>query len=293
LAGVMIVLGGIALTVGLLAIGLAARATGDPVDAVRRGLRRVQEGDLNITVPVYDGTQLGQLQVGFNRMVDGLAERERMREALGIYLDPDVAERVVSEGTRLEGDEVEVTIMFVDVRNFTGFSEGRSAAEVVAALNRLFGRIVPVVHRHGGRVDKFVGDGLLAVFGAPRKLPDHADRALAAAVAVTEAVGAEELDIGIGLNSGLVVAGNIGGGGRLEFAVIGDAVNTAARVEQSTRLTGDVILLAQATKDLLRRPWPDLEQRPGVALKGKTVPVALFAYTAAANLRSAPQRGQA
>lgn len=273
----IVVLGAIALTVGLVAISMAARATADPVEAVRRGLRTIQEGSLDVAVPVYDGTQLGQLQLGFNRMVAGLAERERIREALGIYLDPDVAQRVVSEGTRLEGEEVDVTVMFIDVRGFTTFAEGRPAHEVVATLNRLFSRMVPPIHEHGGRVDKFIGDGLLAVFGAPRRLPCHADEALAAAVEIAESPGIE-LPIGIGLNSGTVVAGNVGGAGRLEFSVIGDVVNTAARVEAATRVTGDVILLAEPTRDLLKRTWPPLTERREVELKGKANRVRLYAY---------------
>jgi len=289
LAVVMVVLGAIALTVGLLAISLASRATADPVDAVRHGLRRVEQGDLGVAVPVYDGTQLGQLQLGFNRMVGGLAERERIREALGTYLDPDVAARVVTEGIGLEGEEVDVTVMFVDVRNFTTFAEGRSASEVVAVLNRLFSRIVPLIHAEGGRVDKFIGDGLLAVFGAPRRLADHADRALAAAIAIAEGPQ-DELEVGVGLNSGRVVAGNIGGAGRLEFSVIGDVVNTAARVEELTRSTGDTILLSEMTRMLLKRPWPGLAERRQVPLKGKAEPVGIYAYETEADDRSAPSR---
>lgn len=193
LATVTVVLGAVGLTVGLLAISLAARATADPVDAVRHGLSRVQGGYLDVAVPVYDGTQLGQLQLGFNRMVAGLAERERIREALGIYLDPDVAAR-----------------------------------------------------------------------------------ALSAAVAIAEV--ADELKAGVGLNSGSVVAGNIGGAGRLEFSVIGDVVNTAARVEASTRQTGDVILISEATRSRLSRPWPALAGRHEVRLEGKVQPVRLYAY---------------
>ena len=289
LAVVMVVLGAVALTVGLLAISLAARATADPVDAVRHGLSRVQEGRLDTAVPVYDGTQLGQLQLGFNHMVAGLAERERIREALGIYLDPDVAARVVEEGMNLEGEEVDVTVMFVDVRNFTSFAENRSASEVVAVLNRLFGRIVPLIHAEGGRVDKFIGDGLLAVFGAPRRFADHADRALAAAVAIADGAGAGDgLRVGVGLNSGRVVAGNIGGAGRLEFSVIGDVVNTAARVEAATRLTGDVILLSEATRSVLTRPWPRISGRHEVELKGKARPVRLYAYETGADAGARP-----
>jgi adenylate cyclase len=152
---------------------------------------------------------------------------------------------------------------------------------VVATLNRLFERIVPIVHAHGGHVDKYVGDGLLAVFGAPRRHEDHAERALAASLEIAATVDEQsekQLSIGIGLNSGLVVAGNVGGAGRLEFSVIGDAVNVAARVEAATRITGDVVLVSAQTAALL----PDeakvsLQERPAVPLKGKAEPISLYA----------------
>jgi adenylate cyclase len=238
----------------------------------------VQRGEFDLRVPVYDGTQIGQLQLGFNDMVSGLAERERIRKAFGTYVDPDVAEHILHEGTSLEGEEVEVTMMFIDVRNFTGFAERNPAPSVVAAINALFEQIVPIIHAHGGRVDKFIGDGLLAVFGAPRRQSDHADQALAAALEIERRVrSAEGLTIGIGLNSGPVVAGNIGGAGRLEFSVIGDPVNVAARVEAATRTTGDTILLAERTKELLSAPHPQLVERSDVELKGKRERVRVYA----------------
>jgi len=276
----MVVLGGVGIVVGLLAVTLAARATAAPVESVRRSLERVQRGNFDVHSPVYDGTQIGQLQLGFNQMVEGLAERERLRETFGAYVDPDVAQRILEEGTSLEGEEVEVTIMFVDVRDFTSFAERTPAPEVVAAINRLFECIVPIIHEHGGRVDKFVGDGLLAVFGAPRRLEDHADQALAAALEIERKVragDAGELEIGIGLNSGPVVAGNVGGSGRLEFSVIGDPVNVAARVEAATRQTGDTVLIAERTKELLKDTDARLVEREGAELKGKTEPVRLYA----------------
>lgn len=273
----MVSLGSVALTVGLLAIGVAARATADPADSVRRALERVQAGDLDVRVPVYDGTQMGRLQLGFNRMVAGLVERERIRDAFGVYVDPDVAERILREGTHLDGELVEVTVMFVDIRDFTGFAEHRPATEVVAAINRLFDRIVPVIHAHGGRVDSFIGDGLLAVFGAPRRQADHADQALAAALEIAAALRRQPLRVGIGCNSGPVVAGTVGGAGRYEFSVIGDVVNTAARVEEATRRTGDVILLAGRTRELLQAEPVPLEPRPGVELKGKRQATVLYA----------------
>jgi adenylate cyclase len=278
----MVVLGGIGIAVGLLAVTLAARTTADPIDSVRRGLAKVQTGDLDVRVPVYDVSQIGQLQLGFNQMVAGLAERERIREAFGTYLDHDVAEHILKEGTDLAGEEVEVTIMFIDVRDFTGFSEQTPARDVVAALNRLFERIVPTIHEHGGRVDKFVGDGLMSVFGAPNRQPDHADQAFRAALEIERTVApGHELQIGIGLNSGTVVAGNIGGAGRLEFGVIGDAVNVAARVEAATRQTRDALLISGSTKRLLSDDHPELVEREGVELKGKTESVRLYALAAA------------
>jgi adenylate cyclase len=253
-----------------------------PINDLVQAAGRVERGDLETDVAVTTSDEVGRLGQAFNKMVAGLAERERIRTALGTYLDPEVAEHVLKEGTALEGEQVEVTVMFVDVRDFTGFAERAEAPEVVATLNRLFELIVPIVREHGGHVDKFVGDGLLAVFGAPRRQQDHAQEALAAACQMAEAVDEElgdQLRIGIGLNSGEVVAGNVGGGGRFDFSVIGDVVNVAARVEAATRQTGDTILIAERTKQLLDREEVRLEPRPGVELKGKREAVALYAVS--------------
>ncbi len=291
-----VVLGGTGIAVGLLATALAARTTADPIASVRRALGRVQRGDFDVTVPVYDGSQIGQLQQGFNAMVAGLAERERIKEAFGTYVDPDVAAHILEEGIDMAGEEVEVTLMFLDARNFTGFSERTPAREVVGAINRLFERVVPIIHAHGGRVDKYVGDGLLAVFGAPRRQPNHADEALAAALEIAGALSHsdgdagkeghgeqdEVLEIGIGLSSGTVVAGNVGGDGRFEFTVIGDAVNVASRVEAATRETGDSLLVAERTVSLLQHPDVELVERTGIELKGKRETVPVYAPEAGA-----------
>jgi adenylate cyclase len=215
-------------------------------------------------------------------MVAGLRERERIREAFGTYVDPEVAEHILENADAARGEEADVTVLFCDVRDFTGFAERSPPREVVSTLNSLFELAVPIVHKHGGHVDKFIGDGLLAVFGAPRPAADHADRALAAALEVCDAVPRElgdKLAIGVGLNSGRVISGSIGGAGRLDYSVIGDPVNVAARVEAATRETGDAILLSESTKDLLRDDY-ELSERPGIALKGKSEPVTLYAPAA-------------
>lgn len=282
----IISLGGIALVAGLLAVSLAARATADPIDAVTDGLDIVQRGGLDVRVPVYDGTQIGRLQLGFNRMTEGLVEREQIRSALGTYVDDDVAERIVEQGTHLSAEEVEVTVMFVDVRDFTAYAEGRDPNAVVARVNRLFEAAIPIIHGHGGYVDKFIGDGLMAVFGAPRDLPGHADAALKAAVGIAQVAEHRlEIPIGIGLNSGRVVAGNVGGSGRLEYSVIGDPVNVAARIEEATRRSGERILLSAATKALLRDGHARLEPRGPVQMKGKSDPVEVYAVATGTSRR--------
>jgi adenylate cyclase len=274
------------LALGARAMSIAGRSLVDPIDAVRAGQRRVQAGDLTTEIPVYDGSEVGLLQAGFNQMTAGLRDRERIREAFGTYLDREVAEHILKAGTSLTGEEVEVTAMFVDIRDFTGFAERASASDVVATINGLFEAIVPIIHAHGGHVDKFVGDGLLAVFGAPRRQPDHADEAVAAALEIA-AASVDQVSVGIGLNSGPVIAGNVGGGGRLEFSVIGDTVNVAARVEAATRMTGDIVLISEHTRALLSgEAAAALDERAAVELKGKSEMVALYAPTASLAARS-------
>ncbi|MCW3017635.1 MAG: adenylate/guanylate cyclase with integral rane sensor [Solirubrobacterales bacterium] len=274
---------GVAFTISLELTLLLANSILQPLRQLRRGTEAVAAGDLTVRVPVVGSDEAGRLATSFNSMVAGLQERERLHEAFGAYVDPRLAERVLAEGTQLAGEEVHVTVLFVDIRDFTAFAERAGAAEVVGQLNDFYGLVVPALARHGGHANKFVGDGLLAVFGAPDHLQDHADRAVAAAIEVVQRVRERfggALRIGIGINSGPVVAGTIGGGGRVEFTVIGDAVNTASRVESVTRETGDDILITEATRCLLTRDFGGFVERPTVELKGKTERVRIYAPAA-------------
>jgi adenylate cyclase len=262
-----------------LSLVLADAVSGQVID-LRDATRRLGAGDLGVRVPVVSTDETGELAAAFNAMVAGLGERERLREAFGTFVNPALTERILAEGTDLRGEEVEASILFLDVRGFTQFAERAAAQEVVACLNELYEAVVPVIERHGGHANKFFGDGLLAVFGAPERHADHADRAVAAAreiaQLVREGVGGE-LRVGLGVNSGRVVVGTIGGGGRRDFTVIGDPVNTAARVEAATRLTGDDILITETTLRSLSPPGADFEERPSVPLKGKAATVRLYA----------------
>lgn len=267
----------VSLTVSLELTLLMSRSILEPIQDLQTATRRVAEGDFTARVPVVSGDETGQLAESFNEMVAGLRERERLRDAFGTFVDPDLVDRV-AEGRELGAEELEVTVLFLDIRDFTAFASRASAREVVEYLNGFYDLVVPILGRHGGHVDKFVGDGLLAVFGAPVPRPDHADRGVAAAVEVAARVRTEygeRLRIGVGVNSGPVVAGTVGGGGRLEFTVVGDPVNTAARVEETTRHTGDDVLVTEATVTRMQSPWP-MQPRGSVRLRGKPDEVQLF-----------------
>jgi adenylate cyclase len=241
---------GVATTISLELTVLFAKSIVRPIADLQRATEAVREGRYDVSVPVTTGDELGELAASFNQMVEGLAERERLREAFGTYLDKSVAEYILSEGFSEEGEEAEVSILVCDVRDFTSFAARADAKEVVMRLNALFAVVVPIVNRHGGHVDKFVGDGLLAMFGAPEPFPDHGDRAVRAACEMARVVNSEDepgFRIGIGVNSGRVVAGSIGGAGRLNFSIIGDAVNVAARVESATRELDEELLITEAT----------------------------------------------
>jgi adenylate cyclase len=281
--GAVLVLSALALTAGLAAMLFAARSVADPLRSMRDGLAQVEAGELQTQLTVDDGSEVGLLQAGFNRMTAGLAEREQLRDAFGAFVDPTLTERVLRDGTDLAGEEVELSLLFMDVREFTAFSERAAAREVVSMLNELYGIVVPAIHEHGGHANKFIADGLLAVFGAPERLPDHADRAVAAGLHIVRAVNgryAGELRVGVGINTGTAVVGTIGGGGRLDFTVIGDAVNTAARVEAATRQTDDDLLITDATLAQLSSPDGEWVERPEIPLKGKSETVRLFAPAA-------------
>lgn len=252
----------------------------EPIETLRRGIEEVRSGDFAVRLPLVASDELGELALAFNQMVDGLRERDRLRDVFATYMDKEVARIVLEDQIPVNGFEIDVSIIFCDVRGFTAYAEGASPSDVIASLNLVFSAIVPVVERYGGHVDKFIGDGMLAIFGAPEEYADHADRALAAAleIAVNARATPTALSVGVGINSGSIVAGTVGGGGRLNFTVVGDAVNVAARVEAATRQTGDDVLLTSATRQALTRPAL-LVPRGAIQLKGKADPVALFAAT--------------
>jgi adenylate cyclase len=278
-----LVIGGV-LTIGFslpIFVGAAFSPSLQPIRDLAKGTERVAAGDYCHRLPVVQDDDLGALAASFNRMQAGLVERQRLQSAFGTYVDPALAARLLEQGDDVfSGERREVTVMFVDIRDFTPFAEAHTAEDTVARLNALFEIVVPAVVEAGGHVNKFLGDGALAVFGAPNDLADHADAAVGAAVLIHRLVAERfggALRIGIGINTGPVIAGTIGGGGKLEFTLIGDTVNVAARVEELTKTTRDTILLTHQTVDAMVSGLSGLTDRGSHAFKGKSATVQVFA----------------
>ncbi len=254
------------------------------VQDFQEATERIQRGDYSQAVPVVAADEFGDLAVAFNQMQTGLRERESLMAAFGSYVDPALAQRLLDQGSSVfEGEDVEVSVFFADVRGFTTYAESVNAPVAVQRLNDLFEIVVPIIRDNGGHANHYLGDGLLAVFGAPNPLPDHADRAVAAAIGVQRAVTlafGETLEVGIGVNTGRVIAGTIGGAGRLEFTVIGDVVNVASRLERMTRNTGDAILVTEATMAALVTPLACTTDRGVVDVRGRSQQQRLYAVDA-------------
>ena len=249
LAVTMIALGGIGLVFGAVAAFLAAFATTHPIRSIANGLRRVRQGDLDVVVPVWDTTEMGLLQAGFNDMVAGLRERERIRDLFGRQVGEEVVEHALSDEIRLGGEVREVTVLFVDIAGSTTLAVERAPEEVVSLLNRFFGVVVEVVEECGGWINKFEGDAALAIFGAPIDLDDAPRCALKAARTLHKRLCDEvpELRAGIGVASGRAVAGNIGAEHRFEYTVIGDPVNEAARLTDLAKSRHPPVLASALT----------------------------------------------
>ncbi|NLU81606.1 adenylate/guanylate cyclase domain-containing protein [Rhodococcus sp. HNM0569] len=249
LAVAILALGGVILLVGLLLVVVSVRATTAPLRSVQRAMQQVERGDLDTAVVVYDATELGVLQNGFNRMAEGLRERERIRDLFGRHVGHEVARNAVERNPELGGEERDVAVLFVDIVGSTRLAAQNSPAAVVDLLNRFFLVVVDEIDRRRGFVNKFEGDGALAVFGAPNTMPDPAGSALAAGRAIRDRLARDvpECTAGIGIAAGRAVAGNVGAHQRFEYTVIGDPVNEAARLcEQAKSVPGHLVASSRA-----------------------------------------------
>ncbi|MEV6134812.1 adenylate/guanylate cyclase domain-containing protein [Nocardia sp. NPDC051990] len=242
-----ICLSGVGIGVGALATAFLARSVATPMRTLRRALDRITKGELDVRVQVGSTSEIGRLENSVNELAANLRERERMRDVFGRHVGTEVAERALAGGVDLTGDVREVSALFVDVTGSVELSSGLTPHDFVAKLNRLLAIVVAATEENNGLVNKFEGDAALCIFGAPITLRDNATPALRAARRIRDEVTATgELDIGIGVARGRVFAGDIGSDTRLEYTVIGDAVNAAARLTTAAKPVPRRILVSGA-----------------------------------------------
>ena len=278
LARAILFLGGLGMVVGLILTWINTRAMVAPIRTVTNAMRAVRHGDLDHEVIVFDGTELGLLQAGFNRMVHDVRERQRIRDLFGRHVGEDVAQAALNREIELGGEVRDVAVLFVDLVGSTAMAAERPPTEVVDVLNRFFDVVVAEVHAHGGFVNKFEGDAALAIFGAPENVPDAPGRALAAARVMAARLHAEVPDAlaGIGVSAGPAVAGNVGAADRFEYTVIGDPVNEAARLTEEAKKTDGLVVAAmravEAASPAEAAQWRSLHE---VHLRGRREPTLL------------------
>lgn len=267
-----------ALVIGLAGNVLSAMAISDPLRQLRWALGEVQRGNYNAHMQIYDATELGLLQSGFNDMVRELSERQRMRDLFGRYVGEDVARRALERGTELGGEERDVAVLFIDLVGSTQLAATRPPAEVVVLLNEFFRVVVDTVLKHGGFVNKFQGDAALCIFGAPIEHPDASGAALASARELHDELVTvlDQTEFGIGVSAGRAIAGHIGALARFEYTVIGDPVNEAARLTELAKTEpGHVLASAIAVSGALDAEALCWKVGEIVELRGRVAPTQL------------------
>jgi adenylate cyclase len=298
-----------AAAVALLALGVFAgmifvALLVDPLKRLRHGVEQMSAGNVMVRVPPTSHDEVGELTRAFNEMGDSLAQKQRVQNAFGRYVNAYVLSQLL-EGTESEeqaGIEREVTILFADIRRFTRLSEGMKAPDVVALLNEVFQLVSDRILEQGGTIDKFIGDSVMAYFGAPVPHPDHAQRAVSAAVDIIETIAernrrcrnvqsggqkAAPVEIGIGVHMGNVVVGNIGSDRRTDFTAIGDAVNVAHRLEKLARPAE--ILVSEAVQRRVRGAV-QLRFEGERQLSGREEPVHVYSVELDTRGKPAPAR---
>jgi len=265
--------------------GPPARRITRPVSALTVGVARVAVGDLSQALPVRSNDEVGRLTRAFNDMLEGLRQRDFIRDTFGRYVSPEVVKTLLEspEGLRFGGEKRVVTILMSDLRGYTRFAEQGDPAWVMEVLNGYLARMTAIIIEYGGTVNEFIGDAVFAIFGAPIAYADHAERAAAAALAMQRAMagineehvrrGLPRFEMGIGVNTGEAVVGNIGSEQRAKYAVVGSAVNVASRVESST--VGGQIFLSAATWEHVQ-DLAEVTPPVPVDVKGLSEPLLLY-----------------
>lgn len=249
-----------------------------PLFNLKKAIKKVENNDLDTRVEILSNDELGDVAEGFNLMINSLKEGEKVRDSFGRYVCKEIRDEIIAGKPSLDGEMKRATLLFSDLRNFTGLVEKNHPKQVVKIINQYFNEMTLAIKDHKGVILQYVGDEIEAVFGAPIGFDDHPEMAVKAALEMRERLeklnekfeqqGLEPLAHGIGIHSGAVLAGNIGSMERMSYALVGDTVNSASRIEGLTKKYKCDIILSQTTYNLLTGSYKTQQLAP-VSVKGK------------------------
>jgi adenylate cyclase len=293
---------GVTLVLAIFIAVILARGVTRPLYALCQSIESVGKGDFDAAVSQASRMtgEFGQMAAAISMMAAGLRERDTVKRAFSGYISRQVLDAIMAKGelSALKGERRRITVMFTDIRRFTTISEGMSPESVVALLGEYFERMVEVVLRHQGTIDKFLGDGMMVIFGAPLDDPYQEEHAVGAAVEMQkelaalskkwEAQGRPAVRMGIGINSGAAVVGNIGSDQRMEYTAIGDTVNLASRLESASKDLGVEIVVSEHTYDAVR-PLFRWKSVGDIAVRGRTEPVRAYSVEGMSEGSTGPQ----
>ncbi len=272
--------------VGVVLTVLVSNYFQKPLKKLSASASEISKGNYDCKTVICSNDEMGALGDAFNQMAASLKEKEFMRDTFGKIVTPQIRDYLLTKSVALGGETIEATVMFCDIRGFTTLSENMAPEKIVALLNEYFTGLEKCVTRHGGVINKYIGDAIMVLFGAPIPSATHASDALAAALEMRETLsgmnkgwkerGLPEIRFGIGIHSGPVLAGNIGAANRMEYTVIGDMVNTASRIEGLCKTCQKDLLLSKSSADLIQA---QKAARTETAGKTETAAAALPALT--------------
>ena len=276
----------IGLIIGAIGAFIISTMQVKPILMLVSGVKAIGEGNLDQKIEIKRKDEIGDLTDAFNDMAKGLQEREFIRQTFQKFVHKDIANELLSNPDMIKvgGERKKVTVIFTDIRGFTPLSESMKPEDLIGLLNSYYGQLLPIIDRNGGVLDKFIGDAMMIVFGTPLQKDDDSLRAVRTGIEIREKLkelnskrekdGMAPVIMGIGINTGYVVAGNIGSEERMEYTVLGDAVNVAARIEGQSR-TGEVMISEETYREVKDKIKVSGEV-DHVSLKGKSKPMNIY-----------------
>jgi adenylate cyclase len=276
----------ILLTSAVLVVFFFGKTLTTPIIRLVGATKRIKEGQYSVEINPTTKDEIGELTLSFIEMGKGLQEREKIKTAFGKFVNPELAEAILKDEVQLGGERKTVAVLFSDIRSFTEISEKMEPEHIVGMLNAYMRRMVECIDKSGGVVDKFIGDAIMAVWGAPLSRGNDTENAIESALQMREAMieynktrgtaNRPKIKFGIGINTGPVLVGQIGTENRMEYTVIGDTVNLASRIETMNKAFGTDILISEDSYKLVKDIYAVEGMRP-IRVKGKEKPQQIYA----------------